>query len=26
MEVLGKMCKVLNCTLDDICEFEETDS
>lgn len=26
MEVLGKICKVLNCTLDDICEFEETDS
>ena len=23
VEVLGKICKVLNCTLDDIMEFEE---
>jgi DNA-binding Xre family transcriptional regulator len=22
MDVLGKICKVLNCKLDDICEFE----
>ena len=26
MEVLGKICKALNCTLDDICEFEDSDS
>lgn len=26
MEVLGKICKTLNCTLDDICEFEDIDS
>lgn len=25
-EVPGKICKVLNCTLDDIYELEETDS
>ena len=23
LEVLGKICKVLNCTLDDIMEFDE---
>lgn len=23
MDVLGKICKALNCTLDDICEFED---
>ncbi|MDF2800389.1 MAG: hypothetical protein K0S61_292 [Anaerocolumna sp.] len=26
MDVLGKICKALNCTLDDICEFEYTNS
>ena len=25
MDVLGKICKALNCKLDDICEFEDTD-
>ncbi len=25
IEVLGRICKVLNCTLDDICEFINTD-
>lgn len=25
VEVLGKICKALNCTLDDIMEFEEDD-
>ena len=25
VEVLGKICKVLHCTLDDIMEFEEDD-
>ncbi|WP_326975386.1 helix-turn-helix domain-containing protein [Caproicibacter sp. BJN0012] len=24
-DVLGKICKALNCTLDDICEFKDTD-
>ena len=23
MDVLGKICKALSCTLDDICEFED---
>ena len=26
MEVLGKVCKALNCKLDDICEFENDDA
>ncbi len=25
IEVLGRICKVLDCTLDDICEFIDTD-
>ncbi|MCQ4022359.1 MULTISPECIES: helix-turn-helix transcriptional regulator [unclassified Ruminococcus] len=25
IEILGRICKVLNCTLDDICEFIDTD-
>lgn len=24
-DVLGKICKALNCSFDDICEFEDTD-
>lgn len=24
-DVLGKICKTLNCSFDDICEFEDTD-
>jgi DNA-binding Xre family transcriptional regulator len=26
MEILGKICKALNCTLNDICEFEDADA
>jgi DNA-binding Xre family transcriptional regulator len=25
MDVFGNICKALNCTLDDICEFEDHD-
>lgn len=25
IDILGRICRVLNCTLDDICEFIDTD-